>query len=130
VSNKDVPFAANPRARHATGRAVEDLAARYLERHGCRVVARRFGRRGGEIDLVVDDGGVVAFVEVKARRSDRYGSPMSAVTERKQRRIVGTARAFLAARRWRARRCRFDVVAVRLRDGYAHVEWVRDAFRA
>lgn len=119
----------NPRARHGTGRAAEDLAARYLERQGCRVVARRYGRRGGEIDLVVDDGGVLAFVEVRARRSERYGAPIATVTARKRRRIIGTARKFLAERGWRGRRCRFDVVAVQLRDGSARVQWVCDAFR-
>ncbi|MGD8329508.1 MAG: YraN family protein [Acidobacteriota bacterium] len=119
----------NPRARHAIGRAAEGLAARYLQRQGCTIVARRFGKRGGEIDLVVDDGGVVAFVEVKARRGERYGAPVSAVTARKRRRIVATARAFLAARRWRSRRCRFDIVGVRLGQGRAQVAWYRDAFR-
>lgn len=93
------------------------------------MVAQRFGRRGGEIDLIVDDGGVLAFVEVKARRSDRYGSPICAVTARKQRRIIGTARRFLGEQGWRSRRCRFDVVGVRLSRGKAHIRWVRDAFR-
>jgi len=119
----------NPRARHKLGRAAEDLAAAYLQQQGCRVVERRYGRRGGEIDLIVDDGGVLAFVEVKARRSERYGAPISAVTDRKRRRIVRTARLFLAAHPRRSRRCRFDVVSVRLIGGRAELSWVRDAFR-
>jgi putative endonuclease len=120
----------NPRARHATGRAAEDLAAGYLERQGCHVLERRFACREGEIDLIVEDRGVVAFVEVKARYGYRFGGPLCSVTARKRRRIVATARAFLGRRRWRGRRCRFDVVGVRLRAGNARVEWVRDAFRA
>ena len=119
----------NPRARHAIGRAAEDLAASYLERQGCHVLERRFACRGGEIDLIVEDGGFVVFVEVKARRGCRYGGPLSAVTARKRRRIVATARVFLGGRRWRSRRCRFDVVGVRLLGGNAEVEWIRDAFR-
>lgn len=71
----------------------------------------------------------MAFVEVKARRSERYGSPICAVTARKRRRIIGTARRFLGERGWRSRRCRFDVVGVVLAGGTARVQWVRDAFR-
>jgi putative endonuclease len=121
---------ANPRARHTTGRAAEDFAAAWLERQGCFVVARRYGKRGGEIDLVIDDAGVVAFVEVKARRSDRFGVPIATVTARKRARIIATARTFLGERRWRSRPCRFDVVGVRLEGGKARIEWFRDAFRA
>ena len=119
----------NPRARHKLGRAAEDFAAGYLQQQGCHIVERRYGRRGGEIDLIIDDGGVLAFVEVKARRNERYGAPISAVTDRKRRRIVRTARLFLAAHRRRSRRCRFDVVSVRLVGGRAQLRWVRDAFR-
>ena len=119
----------NPRARHAVGRAAEDLAAGYLQRQGCQVLERRFGCRVGEIDLIVEDEGVVVFVEVKARRGSRYGGVLCAVTARKRRRIITTARVFLGGRRWRARRCRFDVVGVRLQGGNAEVEWIRDAFR-
>ncbi len=119
----------NPRARHAVGRAAEDLAAGYLQRHGCYVLDRRFTCRTGEIDLIVEDDGVLVFVEVKARHGCRYGGALCAVTTRKRRRIVATARAFLGQRRWRGRRCRFDVVGVRLHGGTAEVEWIRDAFR-
>ena len=93
------------------------------------MIERRFGRRGGEIDVVVDDGGVIAFVEVKARRSETHGGAIEAVTWRKRRRIVATARCFLAERKWRGRRCRFDVVGVSVRQGRATITWVRDAFR-
>jgi len=120
----------NPRARHATGRAAEEFAAGYLQQQGCRVLARRFARREGEIDLVLEDGGVIVFVEVKARRGSRYGDPAAAVTARKRRRIIRTARVFLRQRRWGGRRCRFDVVSVRLRGGGASLQWIRDAFRA
>ncbi len=120
---------ANPRSRHALGRAAEDYAARYLESRGCTVQARRYGRRGGEIDLVVDDAGVVVFVEVKARHTALFGDPIEAVTRRKQRRIVATARRYLQEHGRRGRPCRFDVVSVRVRRGKATIVWLRDAFR-
>jgi len=119
----------NTRWRHTFGRAAEEHAARFLERQGCEVLERRFGRRGGEIDLVVLDSGVIVFVEVKARRSESHGGAIEAVTWRKRKRIVATARCFLAERQWRGRRCRFDVVGVSVKRGRATVTWVCDAFR-
>ena len=120
---------ANPRWRHALGRAAEELCARHLEERGCGLVARRFSCLGGEIDLIVEDRGVIAFVEVKARHGKRYGDAAEAVNYRKQRRLLVAARTFLRRRRWSSRRCRFDVCSVNLGDGKASVRWIRDAFR-
>ncbi|MGA8577595.1 MAG: YraN family protein, partial [Bryobacteraceae bacterium] len=73
---------------HDHGRIGEDMAYRYLRRHGCTVVARNYMARSGagEIDLVAWDGGVLAFVEVKTRSSADFGTPDAAVDEEKQRR--------------------------------------------
>ncbi len=119
----------NPRWRHATGRAAEELAARHLEEQGCRLLVRRFACRGGEIDLIVEDRGVIVFVEVKARRGRRYGDPAEAIGYRKRRRLLIAARTFLRRKRWSTRRCRFDVCSVYLERGKATVAWMRDAFR-
>ena len=119
----------NPRWRHATGRAAEELAARHLEEQGCRLLARRFACRGGEIDLIVEDAGVIVFVEVKARRGRRYGDPAEAVGHRKRRRLLCAARTFLRRKQWSTRRCRFDLCRVDLDRGKATVTWIRDAFR-
>jgi len=113
----------------AFGRAAEEFAARHLESHGCRILAERYRCRLGEIDLIVRDGKVVAFVEVKARRREGFGEPVDAVDRRKQRKIVATARDYLRQRGPPGCACRFDVVSVRVRDGRAHATWLRDAFR-
>jgi putative endonuclease len=101
----------------ARGRWAEDLVARHYERDGWRVLERRWRVRGGEIDLVVARGSVVAFVEVKARSRARHGSPFEAVTPLKQRRVRAAATQWLARRRAahgidRAVSLRFDVAAV------------------
>jgi len=115
--------------RQAFGRAAEKFAARHLESQGCRILAERYRCRLGEIDLIVRDGDVVAFVEVKARRSSDFGDPVHAVDWRKQRRIIATARDFLRQEGAPGCACRFDVVSVRVRDGRAGATWLRDAFR-
>ncbi len=77
------------------------------------------------MDLVVKKGGVLVFVEVKARRSFRKGSPEEAVDERKRRRILKAAELFLAKNRLQGiRSVRFDVVAVSLfpKPSVRHIE--------
>lgn len=102
-------------ARQHFGRAAEEAAAGYLIRHGWRLLGRnvRIGR--GELDIVARRGPVLAFVEVKARRSDTFGSPEDAVSPRKRRQVARLAELWLAARPWALERVadvRFDIVAV------------------
>ena len=101
------------------GRLGERLAQAYLVAHGYRIVAHswRLGRFG-EIDLIARRRGILAFVEVKTRRSDRYGPPEEAVHAGKQKRILRLAEAFLASlapdSRLHHLECRFDVIAVEM----------------
>jgi putative endonuclease len=86
--------------RHV-GRAGEELAARYLERRGYRIVGRGFLARRGEIDLVCQRGGRLVLVEVKARSGERYGSPAEAVNARKRRALVAAAAEYRALAGWK-----------------------------
>ncbi|GIX35831.1 MAG: UPF0102 protein [Lysobacteraceae bacterium] len=112
--------------RRAEGEAREEQARLLLERAGLSTLARNQRYRVGEIDLVMLDGEVLVFVEVRYRRSRGFGGALASVDPGKQRRLVRAAQCFLAAHAAHARRpCRFDVVA--LGDGAP--TWVRDAFR-
>lgn len=108
----------------ARGREAEAAAARHLERHGLRVVARNFRVRGGEIDLICRDGATLVFVEVRLRRDGDFGGAAASITAAKRRRIVLAASHYLAGRA--ESNCRFDCV---LLDG-ERLEWLRDAFAA
>jgi putative endonuclease len=100
-------------ARNELGRSGEDIAAGFLAQRGWRIIGRnvRCGR-AGEIDIVAERAGVLAFVEVKTRRTNAFGTPGEAVTWRKQLRIRQLARAYLAQKRPHASAIRFDVVEV------------------
>jgi len=100
-----------PRLR--IGRAGEALAAEWYQARGYEVLARNWRCAQGELDLVVARGNVVVFSEVKARTSDRFGTPAEAVTAVKQARIRRLAARWMAdAARRRPRAVRFDVAAV------------------
>jgi putative endonuclease len=107
-------------ARHlALGQSGEDLACAALERRGYAILERRYRTKIGEIDIIARDGEALVFVEVKARRGGRLGSPAEAVTASKRRRLALMASDYLARRRPIAKKCRFDVVAVTIGGGEA-----------
>ena len=112
-----------------TGHYGEDIAAAYLRQKGYSIVERNYRKRIGELDIIAEDGEVVVFVEVKTRRSTRFGSPFEAVDSRKQKKMSRIALEYLNSRKLLNRAARFDVVAVMLHEGsLPEVEIVQDAF--
>jgi putative endonuclease len=111
--------------RQKRGLAGEEQAIRYLLSRGWSLVAHRFRMGRTEIDLVVRRGDLVAFVEVKARRGDAFGSPMEAVTGGKRREIVKAARAWVDRYGRPSDIYRFDCIG--LVDG--KLDHLEDAFR-
>ena len=98
---------------HLLGRSGEDEAAAWYAAHGYEVLARNWRCRTGELDLVVAQGRLVVFCEVKSRTSERFGTPAEAVTRDKQMRIRRLAARWLAdAAPARPRAIRFDVACV------------------
>jgi len=115
--------------RLALAKEGENLAARFLERLGYAIVARNARTRWGEIDLVAKDGATWVFVEVKTRRSERYGRGAEAVTFYKQRHIIRMAQILLARYQAQEAAVRFDVVEVTLRrTGEPAVRHLPNAF--
>lgn len=104
------------RSTGETGKAGEAYAARYLEQHGWRILARNFRVRQGEIDLIAANDRFVAFVEVKTRASDRFAAARESVTPAKQRRLIATAELWIA-RHDTGLQPRFDVIEVYWRTG-------------
>lgn len=82
----------------------------------------------GELDVVAERGGVLAFVEVKTRRGAGFGGPLTAVTGEKRARIRRLATAYLAAEQPSARSVRFDVVAVLMERSGPRLTHVEAAF--
>jgi putative endonuclease len=116
-------------ATNAFGELGERIAARWMERAGWRVVARRYRSGRRDIDVVAEREGVVAFVEVKARHGDAFGDPVEAVNRRKQRELVKSAQSWIDRHGRAGLSYRFDVVGVLVRDRTVLVRHVESAFR-
>lgn len=83
--------------RRGLGARGETLAADYLKQQGYTILARNWRwPQLGEMDIVAQDGDCLAFVEVKTRRTHRFGSPEEAITRDKQARLIDLAHAYLA----------------------------------
>lgn len=96
----------------ALGSGAERAAAEFLRERGYHVLERNFRCRGGEIDLIALDGGVLVFVEVKLRRTLSRGAPIEAVTPLKQARVRRAAQEYLTFCGRVFHRIRFDVISV------------------
>jgi len=116
--------------RIALGRRGEDAAAKVLKKNGYRILEKNYRCRYGEIDIVAEQGGVVVFIEVKTRTSDRYGTPGEGVNFRKQRHITQVSSMYLAEKNLTDALVRFDVVSIVLSGAKFTTEIIRDAFEA
>lgn len=116
--------------RQKTGKAGEDITCRYIENTGMEILARNFHCRGGEIDIIAQDGNCVAFIEVKTRSSVSYGTAAEAVTIAKQRKITLAAYEYIEKNRLHDGYFRFDVAEVYIDKwiGRVTVNYMKNAF--
>lgn len=78
-----------------TGNKGEEIACQYLKKQGYQIIERNFRIRGGEIDIVAQDGQYLVFVEVKTRYSHEYGLPVESITPWKIKYLKKTAQFYL-----------------------------------
>ncbi len=117
-------------ATHAQRKALGDFGERLAERHlvdaGMVVLDRNWRCAMGEIDIVARDGDVLVVCEVKTRSSDRFGTPLEAITALKAARLHRLAWAWVSAHELRCRAVRVDVICVlQARSAAADLEHIR-----
>lgn len=110
------------------GEKGESQAVLFLKRSGYRILEQNYRTRLGEIDIIAKEGGAIVFVEVKARRSKRYGHPKWAITLKKQRNLSMVALQYLKSTNQMESKARFDVLTIQSDGGAQQVEIVRNAF--
>lgn len=111
-----------------SGAQAEQWAAQHLQQQGMKLVTQNYRGRFGEIDLIMQDGAVLVFVEVRLRRNADFGGAAASIDARKQQRIIRTAQQYLSSL-GRTPPCRFDVVLMDDAQGHS-VQWLKNAFDA
>lgn len=108
----------------------EKVAAFYLEKKGYKILKRNFRIKGGEIDIIAEKDGIIAFVEVKTRTPDFIESGFDAVTLRKKRLIIRASQIY-SVKFPHELQPRFDVVQI-IADGRKIVgfNYIENAFDA
>ena len=110
------------------GSSGEDAAVDLLKKRGYRILARNYKTKLGEIDIIARDKDTLAFIEVKARHSDRFGLPQEAVSVSKQRQISKAALIFLKEHSLLEKKARFDVVSVVYSKDKPQLDLIKNAF--
>ncbi len=113
------------------GHEEEARACLYLQKQGLALRERNYRCRHGEIDLIMDEGETLVFVEVRYRGNARYTGAAESVDRRKQAKLTATALHYLQAHRNAAQRpARFDVIAIAPGTELRRIEWIKNAFYA
>ena len=114
------------------GLRFEDQARDYLLAHGLLLLESNYRCRCGEIDLIMQEGETVCFVEVKYRKSLNFGGAADSIPLSKQRKIIKTTLFYLATHKPLATQAlRFDALLIqRHADGNNHINWIKNAFYA
>jgi putative endonuclease len=115
-------------ATQRLGEQGEQIAERWLRQRGWTILDRRWRSGRRDLDLVVTQGDLVAFVEVKARRRNEFGGPVEAVGWRKQRELRRSATCWVDRHGTPGQAYRFDVIGVWIALGHVRVRHVADAF--
>jgi putative endonuclease len=119
-----------PDPRREFGDRAESIAATHLKKNGYRILEKNFRNHLGEVDIIARHGNCIVFVEVKARKSLRFGNPKYAVTRSKRQSISKVALSYLKSTGQSDHRARFDVVSMVFGGNEKHpdIELIQNAF--
>ena len=106
------------------GESAEEHAHNFLIKQGLKPVCRNFRCKQGELDLIMTDQQTLVIIEVRFRKTDKYGSAVESITPKKQSRIIAATYVYLSSCKTDCP-IRFDVIAI---SGNDHINWIKDAF--
>lgn len=109
------------------GDNAEIIAERYLESRGLKLISRNYRCRFGEIDLIMQQGNMIVFIEVRMRSHLQFGGAAASITPSKQQKLIRTAEHFLQQHGNTA--CRFDAILMS-KLNTDQIEWITNAFSA
>lgn len=118
-----------------SGSEAEALALCFLTEQGLQLLCKNFSCKLGEIDIIMRDSNSLVFVEVRYRKSNRFGTPLESVNVNKQRKLRATAQYFIKGQANHSIAARFDVLGISseasqtqtIYQGY-QLDWCQNAF--
>lgn len=115
---------------NSIGQVGEDIAVQFLTKKGYQILERNFTTIFGEIDIIAEKKNIICFVEVKSRKSNKYGLPEEAVTNRKMEKIIKVAQLYNKKKYYKNKLFRFDVISIKFDKGILkEIKYIKDAFR-
>ena len=113
---------------NSQGVLAEQWAAHYLQQQGLKLIEQNYRGRFGEIDLIMQDGSTLVFIEVRLRKNTDFGGAAASIDDRKQRRLIRTSQLYLSSLA-HVPACRFDAVLLEDAQG-KNAQWLKNAFDA
>lgn len=102
-----------------------------MQNYGLKHLGSNFRTPAGEIDLILQDGKTIVFVEVRSRSSNKYMDTVESINPQKVDRIINASRQYLQYHGiTESAFCRFDIVTLTGRSHSARIEWIKNAFEA
>lgn len=114
--------------RRELGQQGEEMAARYLQKNGYRIIGRNYRTRFGELDIICRKNEILVFVEVKTRRSQIYGAAEEAITPQKIEHIRKAALHYITTQPIKHKEIRFDVITILLNNNQPCLNHIQAAF--
>ncbi len=112
--------------RHILGKIGENIAIKYLENNGYKIVDKNFECRQGEIDIIAKEKNELVIIEVKTRKSLEYGNPVDAVDKNKRKHIYKVAEYYLYIKKLENMYVRFDVIEIYVKNKKAYINHIKN----
>ena len=99
------------------GQIGEDLAAKFLEERGYKILEQNYKTRYSEIDLVASKGEDLVFVEVRTKIGENFGTPEDTLKNQKLRKVRFNALSYVAFKKWQGP-IKIDAICIVLKPDY------------
>jgi len=109
------------------GRLAEELAQQLLESNKLKLITKNYHCRYGEVDLIMRDGDTLVFVEVRYRKSERFGGALESIDRKKQDKLRITAQHYLQKHKSKLN-ARFDAITLSSLTDSNKINWIKSAF--
>jgi len=114
--------------RQKVGKYGESTATEFLKQNGYTIIERNYRCKLGEIDIIAMDKETIVFIEVRVKKTSKFGHPKATITPKKMRKISLTALNYLKINNKLNNKARFDVVAISLFEPEKKIELIKNAF--